>query len=111
MAISFLLPAIRSESPSGTASRSARACSIGSGWTARGRAAEWIRQHVKAGDKLRLRFDFYLNPLPVGTPRGVLESRAGFRGRPASPVWSDVEQAVGGGPWLVKDGKPAVDGV
>ncbi len=76
-----------------------------------GRSAEWIRQHLKQGEKLRFRFDIYANPLPAGPPRGVLESRAAFRGRSGGSAWIDVAQAVGGGPWLVKDGRIAVDGV
>ena len=76
-----------------------------------GRSADWIRQHLRPGDKLRFRFDLYANPLPAGPPRGVLASRAAFRARNGGSAWTDVSQAIGGGPWLVRDGKIAVDGV
>ena len=83
----------------------------GGALVASGKSADWLRQHIKPGDKLRLRFDMFANPLFPGPPRGLLESRAAIRGRGSAGVWTDVEQAIGGGPWLVKDGKPAVDGV
>jgi hypothetical protein len=41
--------------------------------------------------------------------RGRFPSRADYRGRTLPHVWTDVEQAVGGGPWLVRDGRIAVD--
>lgn len=76
-----------------------------------GKGAEWLRSHVHGGDSVRFRFDCVSNPLPVGPYRRDLASRAAsFRGRAIKSVWTDVEQAVGGGPWLVRDGKPAVDG-
>jgi len=80
--------------------------------TAGGAGAEWLRAHVKLGDTIRLRIDLAPNPLPAGPPRGDLASRsASLRGRIQKSEWADVEQAVGGGPWLVREGKVAVDGV
>lgn len=77
-----------------------------------GRGAEWLRANVRAGDVLRFRFDLVSNPLPPGPPRGDLASRAGaLRGRIGRSAWTEVVQAVGGGPWLVRDGQIAVDGV
>jgi len=80
--------------------------------TGSGRGAEWLRQHVRAGETVRFRFDFVSNPLPPGPPRGNLLSRAGaLRGRIGKSVWTEVTQAVGGGPWLVRGGQVAVDGI
>ncbi len=79
---------------------------------ASGSSAEWLKAHVHGGDRLRIRFDLARNPLPSGVKRGGLASRAGFSRRllPAEE-WNDVEEAVGGGPWLVRDGVAAVDGL
>jgi hypothetical protein len=78
--------------------------------TASGAAAEWLKSHVHAGDSLRFRFDLISNPLPAGPFRGNLPSRAAtLRGRSYKSVWTDIDQAIGGGPWLVRDGKAAID--
>jgi hypothetical protein len=56
---------------------------------------------------VKLRVDLAENSLdPV---RGRFPSRADYRGRSLPHVWADVEQAVGGGPWLVRDGQVSVD--
>jgi hypothetical protein len=83
----------------------------GGALVASGKSAEWLRVHLKSGDAIRLRFDMYANALAPGPPRGVLESRAAFRGRMGGSVWTDIDQAVGGGPWLVRDGKAHVDAI
>jgi exopolysaccharide biosynthesis protein len=76
-----------------------------------GKGADWLRSHVHQGDSIRFRFDCVPNPLPAGPYRKDLASRAASsRGRAIKSVWTDVQQAVGGGPWLVRDGRPAVDG-
>lgn len=76
-----------------------------------GKGADWLRGHVKPGESTRFRFDCISNPLPTGPYRKEFASRAAsFRGRAIKSVWTDVEQAVGGGPWLVRNGKAAVDG-
>ncbi len=76
-----------------------------------GAAAVWAREHLSAGTSIRFRFDLISNPLPPGPLRSDLPSRSGsLRGRNMKSVWTDVAQAVGGGPWLVRDGKIAVDG-
>jgi hypothetical protein len=75
-----------------------------------GRGADWLRTHMQPGEQARFRFDLVSNPLPAG-PRRPLPSRAGaLRGKIAKSAWADVTQAVGGGPWLVRGGKPVVDG-
>lgn len=56
--------------------------------SAHGQAADWITQNVKSGDELALRFE--------------IEADSGRD-------WSRVVEAVGGGPWLVKDGAIYVD--
>lgn len=77
-----------------------------------GAGAKWIRMHIASGDTLAFRFDFISSPLPPGPPRGDLLSRArALRGRIARSAWTEVREAVGGGPWLVKEGAVAVDGV
>jgi hypothetical protein len=77
-----------------------------------GKGGEWLKAHVKVGDTVRFRFDFVPNALPPGPPRSSLTARAGaLRGRIGRSAWTDVTQAVGGGPWLVRDGKVALDGV
>src|SRR6185369_15006217 len=60
---------------------------------------------------VKFRFDFVQNPLPPGAPRSDLPSRAGsLRGRIMRSSWTDISQAIGGGPWLVHEGRTAVDG-
>lgn len=77
-----------------------------------GMGAEWLSTRITPGDTLTFRFDFVSNPLPPGPLRGDLLSRAGaLRGRVARSAWTEVREAVGGGPWLVKEGAMAVDGV
>lgn len=81
-----------------------------------GRGAEWLKAHTKEGDRLAFRFDAAPNVLTAGqTPavlRGSLPGRAAaVRGQRERGTWDDVTQAVGGGPWLVKNGVTAVDGI
>lgn len=76
---------------------------------ASGKGAAWLRGHVREGDTIRLRFDCVQNPLS-GPYRKDLPSRAGsLRGRALKSVWTDVQQAVGGGPWLIRNGKTVID--
>lgn len=78
---------------------------------ARGAGARWLREQVPADAPVTLRLD--LTPVSLTTPpaRGAWASRAAaLRGRVARTPWSDVVQAVSGGPWLVRQGKVAVDG-
>ena len=74
-----------------------------------GTGANWISAHCKQGDTLKFRFD--VTPNAMLPSRGKYASRADFSrmGR-FVPVWTDVEQAVGGGPFLVRNGQIAVDG-
>jgi hypothetical protein len=76
-----------------------------------GAGAKWLREHIREGDTIRFRFDFVANPLNGDAQRGEYSSRAErLRGRAFRSVWTDVAQAAGGGPWLIRDGKIAVDG-
>lgn len=74
-----------------------------------GNGAGWLSSHCKQGDTLKFRFDVTPNTAPPS--RGKYASRVDFSrmGRYV-PVWTDVEQAVGGGPFLVRNGQIAVDG-
>jgi len=54
-----------------------------------GESAKLIKDGIKVGDTLTMRFD-------LSSPSGC--------------DWSTVDQAVGGGPWLVKDGIESIDG-
>ncbi len=55
-----------------------------------GEAAAFLEANVKVGDTITLRFD-------IKSPNGF--------------DWTDVAQAVGGGPWLLREGKPWIDTV
>ncbi|HZP80605.1 MAG TPA: phosphodiester glycosidase family protein [Chthonomonadaceae bacterium] len=77
---------------------------------ASGSAAGSLAARCKEGDALAFRFDL-VPSVPQPPARGQLASRAGFvRRRALTPSWTDIEQAVGGGPWLVRDGQIVVDG-
>src|SRR5262249_12901259 len=72
-----------------------------------GPSAAGIAAHCKPGDTVTFRFD--LTPSVPVPQRGLLASRAGAVQRNLEPSWTDIEQAVGGGPWLVRGGQIAVD--
>ena len=74
-----------------------------------GASAARLQSQCRQGEALTFRFDLVANtPAPV---RGRYPSRAGgLRNARFSPRWMDVEQAVGGGPFLVRDGLISVDG-
>ncbi len=74
-----------------------------------GASAARLQNQCRQGETLTFRFDLVANtPAPV---RGRYPSRAGgLRNARFSPRWMDVEQAVGGGPFLVRDGLISVDG-
>lgn len=55
-----------------------------------GGAADFLKSNISVGDVITLRFD-------VKSPNGF--------------DWTNVLQAVGGGPWLLRDGKPWIDTV
>jgi hypothetical protein len=67
-----------------------------------GSAAGPLAAHCSLGDKLSLRYDLF--------PSGSLPHNNGGRDDAALPIWQDVDQAIGGGPWLVHDGNVFVDG-
>lgn len=56
--------------------------------SAGGPAASFLKENVKPGDQIMARFEI--------KSTGAVD-------------WSQVDQAVGGGPWLVKQGKPFID--
>ncbi len=59
-------------------------------------------------DKVTLRFDLFATPMDGG--RGHYASRSGRPGGVGFvPQWAKIEQAIGGGPWLLRDGNIAVD--
>ena len=75
-----------------------------------GGAAKTIAAHCHQGDRVQFRFDV----VPSASPalRGAYPPRAGnVRMDRTASVWADVQQAVGGGPFLVRDGQIAVDGL
>jgi Phosphodiester glycosidase len=74
-----------------------------------GAAAGQLPAHCKRGDTVTFRFDVIANTAPP--TRGRYASRAGnSRMGRYVPIWTDVQQAVGGGPMLVRDGQIAIDG-
>ena len=74
---------------------------------ATGSAVQPLIPHLQQGQHLKFRLDLVQNgSAPL---RGKYPSRGSIVRGKFSPVWSDVEQAVGGGPWLVKDGTINID--
>jgi len=67
-----------------------------------GTASAPLAAHYTVGDTVRLRYD--LLPASPSPDHGAVAPDG------LTPVWQDVEQAIGGGPWLVRDGKIFVDG-
>ncbi len=75
-----------------------------------GASAGPLAAHFKQGDSVQFRFDVVPATLTPG--RGVYASRAGnIRTAGLASLWADARQAVGGGPFLVRDGQIAVDGL
>jgi exopolysaccharide biosynthesis protein len=75
-----------------------------------GAGGKWLSDHVKAGDIVKFRFDCVCSPLIQPFNRGQYASRAGrLQGRIQQSDWQNVTQAISGGPWLVQNGKPAMD--
>lgn len=71
----------------------------------KGDGAVWLLKNTHVGDNVRLRFTgssqdthgiVYQNGWPVTYG-------------PANDDWSDVAEAIGGGPWLVQNGMPSLD--
>ena len=74
------------------------------------KGALWLRDHIHAGDTVRIRFDLVSNPLAGLPNRGALASRTeSFQSRQIPSIWQDVVQAIGGGPWLVRNGQISMD--
>ncbi len=75
-----------------------------------GASAGALAAHSKQGDSVQFRFDVV--PAALSPGRSVYASRAGgVRPAGTTPLWANVQQAVGGGPFLVRDGQIAVDGL
>lgn len=72
-----------------------------------GSATDRLAQHCQVGDPAKFRFD--LTPSGPAPARGKYASRASLVRGKFRPIWTDVEQAVGGGPWLVRNGEIAID--
>ena len=68
-----------------------------------GSASAPLSAHCTVGDSVHLRYDL----LAVSSPPA---DNGGAAPEVPPPIWQDVEQAIGGGPWLVRDGKIFVDG-
>lgn len=67
-----------------------------------GAASAPLAAHCTVGDTVHVRYDLLAAPSPAA-------NSAPPQADPP-PVWQDVDQAIGGGPWLVRDGKVYVDG-
>lgn len=67
-----------------------------------GVASAPLAMHCKPGDSVTVRYD--LLPSNPKDPNVAAAPDA------PQPVWQDVQQAIGGGPWLVRDGKVFIDG-
>ena len=76
-----------------------------------GSGAQWLQDRLRPGDRVSVRVDLASSPDGIAPERGGLASRAASRraGTERS-AWADVVQAVGGGPWLVRGSRIAVDG-
>jgi hypothetical protein len=67
-----------------------------------GTASPLLAARCTVGDPLTVRYD--LLPLAAKQTPGAGVPDTG------PPTWQEVEQAIGGGPWLVRDGRIFVDG-
>ncbi len=72
-----------------------------------GKAADALSGHCKEGDTVRFRFDLVSNSATA--LRGSYTSRSSLVRGAFQPAWTDVTEAVGGGPWLVRNGQIDVD--
>jgi hypothetical protein len=74
-----------------------------------GKTGEALAAHCNLGETIQFQFDLTSNGPPPS--RGRFPSRAAnFRATGFTPVWSEMEQAVSGGPFLLRNGQVAVDG-
>ena len=67
-----------------------------------------LRELTSPGEKISMLFD--LTPTAPSPLLGKYESALPASGESRTIVWNDVQEAVSGGPWLVKEGKLFVDG-
>ncbi|MGC8667715.1 MAG: phosphodiester glycosidase family protein [Chthonomonadales bacterium] len=77
---------------------------------ASGAAAEWLRTHLHIGDSVTVTFDLEYSSAGNLERSIVPERPNSSAARARQSVWNDVVQAVGGGPWLVRNGRIDVDG-
>ncbi len=73
-----------------------------------GTAADRLKDHVHTGDKIGYQIDLVSNS-PGITERGKYPSRSMLSRGAYRAAWTDVQQAVGGGPWLVRDSAVYID--
>lgn len=68
-----------------------------------------LGQKTTRGDMMTIKFE--ISPNVSAPSRGKYPSRAGRvnRGVRREPTWKDAKQVIGGGPWLVKEGKISID--
>ena len=76
---------------------------VGAGKTGRPELAG----HCKVGDNVRFRFDLISNVTVAA--RGNYASRSALVRGGFQPAWTDVSEAIGGGPWLVRNGHVDID--
>jgi len=72
-----------------------------------GKAAGDLSAHCIPGATAKFRFDLVANS--PAAQRGSYASRSALVRGAFQSVWQDVTEAVGGGPWLVRNGKVDVD--
>lgn len=68
----------------------------------------WLTLHTKPGDKLSLRFELVADTVVSGNQILRLTDTANVN---VTDNWSDVTEAISGGPWLLRNGCKAVDGI
>lgn len=73
-----------------------------------GTAADRLKDHVHTGDKIGYQIDLVSNSSAI-SERGKYPSRSMISRGTYRAAWSEVQQAVGGGPWLVRDSAVSID--
>ncbi len=83
-------------------------CDKNCAYLAIGLKANTALRDFTSGEKISILFDL----TPTGDPPeiGKYESASPANEESHSIVWNDIQEAVSGGPWLVKEGKLFIDG-
>ena len=83
-------------------------CDKNCAYLAIGSKSNTTLRNLASGEKISILFDL----TPTGDPPeiGKYASASPAIGESHSIVWNDVQEAVSGGPWLVKEGKLFIDG-